>query len=304
MSNMKKITVIVFFLFLVCDVFGQSFFRFRRGRDIIASFGSGTTSYFGDLNNPGDIIDTKLNLNLGLQYFFTERIAIRGEVGYFRLSGDDAEADSEEREVRNLSFRSDNVEFNVVGIIQAYPNGTRYYQRPPFNVYGFAGVGLLYFNPRGEVPDVDWNGDPLPDAGDYIALQPLETEGESYSRVAIVLPMGGGIKFKAGPFVNIALEGGYRFTFTDYLDDVSTRYLDHSSLDSDPLRQAMADKRYLLGLTPSEAGKIRGDDSDNDGYFILNLKVEYYLPTNFLSTSKMRFNSKRRAIRRPKRRLP
>ena len=62
------------------------------------------------------MIDTKLNLNFGLQYYFTERIAIRTEANYFRLSGDDAEADSEGRTVRNLSFRSDNFELNVVGI--------------------------------------------------------------------------------------------------------------------------------------------------------------------------------------------
>ncbi|MEM1405919.1 MAG: hypothetical protein AAGG59_04040, partial [Bacteroidota bacterium] len=146
---MKKATFIILLIAtVISELNAQSFYNFRRGRDIIATFGTGTSSYFGDLNNPGDVIDAKLNLNVGLQYYFTERIAIRSEVTYFRLSGDDAEADSEGRTARNLSFRSDNFELNVVGIVQAFSNGTRFYQRPALNVYGFGGIGLLYFNPK------------------------------------------------------------------------------------------------------------------------------------------------------------
>ena len=288
--------------FLVCEVNSQSFYNFRKGRDIIVSAGTGVSSYFGDLNEPGDIIDTDFNFNVGLQYFFTNRVAIRTEAAWFRLSGDDAEAESNGRQVRNLSFRSDNVELNVVGIIQAFSNGNRFYQRPNVNLYGFGGLGILFFNPRGEVPMNDWNGNPLPDGGDYVALQPLETEGESYSRWALVVPLGAGVKIKAGPFFNINIEGGYRFTFTDYLDDVSTRYIDHNSLDADPLRQAMADKRFLIDLPPSEAGNIRGNESDNDGYFIFSVKVDYYLPTQVFSTSKSVYKRRGRSIRRPRRR--
>ncbi len=75
---MKKFAVFIFCALLASESYGQSFFKFNKGRDIIATFGTGTTSYFGDLNNPGDIFDTKLNLNLGLQYYFTDRVAIRG----------------------------------------------------------------------------------------------------------------------------------------------------------------------------------------------------------------------------------
>ena len=303
---MKKVALFATLVLIISEIHSQSFYNFRRGRDIIATFGTGTSSYFGDLNNPGDIIDAKLNLNLGLQYYFTDRIAIRGEANYFRLSGDDAEADSEGRVVRNLSFRSDNLELNVVGIIQAFSNGTRFYQRPPFNLFGFAGLGVLYFNPKGEVPVDGWGGASLNEsAGDFVALQPLQTEGVDYSRIAIVVPMGAGIKFKAGPFFNIGVEGSYRLTFTDYLDDVSSTYLLHSSLSSEPLRQALADRRHELegNLPPlgAEEGQKRGNPNDNDGYFMLNIKLEYYIPTHILSTSKSIYN-KRRRYRKPRRR--
>ncbi|TRX48411.1 hypothetical protein FNH22_29285 [Fulvivirga sp. M361] len=302
---MKQVIPIFFVLNLFAtEITGQSFYNFKKGRDIIASFGTGTTSYFGDLNEPGDIIDTKLNFNAGLQYYFTNRVAVRAEGAWFRLSGDDTEAKNEGRLARNLSFKSDNVEINVVGIVQAFPNGTRFYQRPNVNFYGYGGIGILFFNPKGEVPQTDWNGNALADAGKFVSLQPLQTEGEAYSRWTFVIPLGAGIKVKAGPFFNVGIEGGYRFTFTDYLDDVSTRYIDHNSLDADPLRQALADKRYLVGLTPSEAGKVRGDDSNNDGYFIFNIKLEYYLPANIFSTSKSTYNKRRRKynLRRPRRR--
>ncbi len=291
---MRKIALFLVITLVVSELNGQSFFNFRKGRDIIATFGTGTTSYFGDLNNPGDIFDSKLNINIGLQYFFTQNLAVRTEATWFRLSGDDAEADRESRAARNLSFRSDNFEWNVVGIWQVFPNGTRFYQRPGINFYGFAGIGILYFNPKGQVPETDWNGNPLPEAGDYVALQPLQTEGESYSRTTIVIPAGIGVKLKAGPFFNFGIEGGYRFAFTDYLDDVSTVHLDHSSLDADPLRQAMADKRFLLGLSPQEAGKNRGNENNNDGYFIINLKMEFYIPSHIFSTSKSKYNRRKR----------
>ncbi len=301
---MKRILLFLYIALAGYEMHAQSFFNFRKGRDIIFSVGTGTTSYFGDLNNPGDIFDTSPNINLGLQYFFTDRIAIRSEASWFRLSGDDADADNEGRSVRNLSFRSDNFEWNVVGIVQAFSNGTRYYQRPGINVYGFAGIGLLYFNPQGQVPDNDWSGNPLPEAGNYVALQPLQTEGEAYSRTAIVVPAGIGLKLKAGPFFNFLIEGGYRFAFTDYLDDVSSTYLLHSSLASDPLRQAMADRRNEIGLEPlgDEEGQIRGNPDDNDGYFILNAKVEFYLPSHIFSTSKSRYTKRKRRSGRARRR--
>ncbi|MEQ8927507.1 MAG: outer membrane beta-barrel protein, partial [Fulvivirga sp.] len=181
---MKKLVLGVILIVLASEIYAQSFYNYRRGRDFIASLGTGTSTYFGDLNDDGDYFDAKPNLNIGLQYFFTNRIAARAELGWFQLSGDDANSSESGKVNRNLSFSSNNFEFNVVGIVQAWPDGARYYQRNDFNIYGFAGVGVLYFNPVAEL-----NGKKVP-------LQPLQTEGVSYSRVTIVIPYGIGIKYK------------------------------------------------------------------------------------------------------------
>jgi hypothetical protein len=291
---MKKSALLTLLLVFAVGstVWAQSFYNFNRQRDIILSLGTGTTAYFGDLNDPGDIFDTKWNINLGLEYFLNDRISVRGELMYFSLAGDDASSDTEGRVRRNLSFQSDNGEFNVVGIFNFRRNGRRFYQRPGVNAYAFAGIGLAYFQPKAVVPDVYvddlGNSTPLPNAGEKIALKPLNTEGADYNRVSLVIPFGGGVRFKAGPFFNIALEAGYRLTFTDYMDDVSTVFRDQAAFGDDLTARAMADRRPEIGLPRLPAGNRRGDSSDNDGYMIYNIKIEYYFPTHIFSTSKLK----------------
>jgi hypothetical protein len=126
----------------------------------------------------------------------------------------------------------------------------------------------------------------------------LKTEGVAYSRFQPVIPYGLGVKLKAGPFLNFCIEGGYRSTFTDYLDDVSTVHPDKTGWDQ--TRIELSDRRPELGLEPAGVGARRGNPSTNDGYFLMNLKVEYYLPSNFSlgNPSKRAYKQKRRSNRR------
>jgi len=253
---------------------GQSFYSIRRDRNTILSIGTGTSTYLGELQNPGDYFDAKPNLNVGLQYFLSKRISARAEITWFQLSGTDAKANDDRRE-RNLSFQSNNYELNFAGLVSLFPNGQRFYQRTFFNVYGFAGVGAMFMNPKAVFN------------GEKIALQPLQTEGVSYSRFQPVIPLGLGLRIKQGPFFNINIEGGYRMTFTDYLDDISVRrYVDPTTLSSD-LARSLADRRveYFTSIgetfTPTPNVGVRGNPEKKDGYFILNVKLEYYLPYDF-----------------------
>lgn len=262
----------------------QSFYAIRRERSLIATIGSGTANYFGEMVNPKEFGKTRYNIVVGGEYYFTNRISGRAEFIYFRIAGDDALA-NDDRVERNLSFFSGNIEFSTVGTISLFPMGQRFYQRPKFNVFAFAGVGLLFMNPKAERQN-----------GDIVALQPLETEGTKYSKFQPVIPYGLGIKYMVDPFFNFVIEGGYRLTFTDHLDDVSIeRYPDPSSLKSD-LSRELSDRRrerdpnypILPGL-----GK-RGNPENNDGYFLLNVKVQYYLPYNFMENQRKLYNRKRK----------
>lgn len=268
----------------------QSFYAIRRERSLIATLGVGTSTYFGELSNPKDYLDARPSINIGFQYYFTSRISARAEFTYFQLSGDDAEADDNSRVRRNLSFVSNNLEFNTVGIIQLGPHGQRFYQRPKLNFYAFAGIGLLYFNPK-----TDYQGE-------KVALQPLQTEGVKYSRFAPVIPYGLGGKVMISPFLNISIEGGYRKVFTDYLDDVSTVHKDPASF-TDPVAAALADRRPEIGLPTVPAGSQRGNPDKKDAYMLLNVKFEYYLPADIFGNSNKRlYKSKRKAYYKRRRR--
>ncbi|HEX7014646.1 MAG TPA: DUF6089 family protein [Cyclobacteriaceae bacterium] len=263
--------ILLFFALTPLVAISQTFYAVRKERSLIFVGGIGTASYFGDLKDPGDLIDAKPSVSAGLQFYFTPRISVRSELTYFNIKGDDASSSDPTRQRRNLSFTSGNFELNAVGIVDLFPLGRRFYQRPGVNFYGLAGIGAMYMNPKAE-----YNGQKY-------ALQPLRTEDVSYSRFQFVIPYGIGMRFKAGPFFNIGIESVWRKTFTDYLDDVSTVHPDKSGWN-DPIRIALSDRRVEGNpeLEPYPVGARRGDPSDDDVYHLLLLKVEYYLPDNFL----------------------
>jgi hypothetical protein len=281
---MRKVGLLLLLMILMAPyVDAQSFFSIRRERSVMIIGGVGTSTYFGELANDGDYIAAKPTVSAGLQYYVTNRIAVRAEAAWYQLKGEDSKADDGSRVRRNLSFFSNNFEVSATGLINFYPQGRRFYQRPGFNLYGFAGIGVTYFNPKTEYQ------------GDKIALQPLQTEGEKYSRITPVIPFGLGVRLKAGPFFNVAVEGGYRKLFTDYLDDVSSVHKDPASF-SDPIAAALADRRPEIGRPTVAAGTQRGNPSDDDGYMLFTVKVEYYIPDGILFSG-----NKQKKINRKKR---
>ena len=90
------------------------------------------------------------------------------------------------------------------------------------------------------------------------------------------------MRLKTGPNTNLVVEGGYRKTFTDYLDDVSNKYTAPSTNPVTAYFQNPNNPAYNPAATGdinnSNAGDKRGGPSKNDSYFLLNVKVEYYLP--------------------------
>jgi hypothetical protein len=288
----QKFTLFVVVLTVVClEANAQSFYSYRRDRDFLVSIGSGTTNYFGEMVNPGSWGTTRPNVILGAEYHLSNRVALRGEFSWFQISGNDADA-NDDREERNLNFTSNNFELNVAGAVYLLPQGVRFYQRSKLNPYVFAGIGLLYMNPTTR-----------DSSGVKHALQPLRTEGVSYSRFQPVIPFGGGVKIKVDPFFNVILEAGYRLTFTDYLDDVSsTRYADFS-LISDPKGQELSDRRVGKNRPADDVrttvGK-RGNPEKNDHYMMMNIKVQYYLPYQVFNKSGQRklYRNKRKAYYR------
>ncbi|MBS1680077.1 MAG: outer membrane beta-barrel protein [Bacteroidetes bacterium] len=258
--------IISVFLFTIPSLLqGQSFFSVRQDRSLILTAGTGTCTYLGDLTNPGTIIKLQPNFNVGLQLFVSPRVSVRTELNWFVMQGSDNIASEASRKLRGLSFHSSCFEISATGEVNLFANGNRYYRRPTFNVYGFAGVGVLYFNPK-----ADYNGQSY-------SLEPMHTEGVSYSRVVPVIPFGLGVRLKMTPNLNLAIEGGLRKTFTDYLDDVSNRYV---ATSSDPIVAHFQNPNSAVNNF--KPGSKRGSPDYKDAYFLLNAKIEYYLPLNSL----------------------
>src|SRR4051812_40597148 len=109
-------------ILLVLSIYAeaQSFYAIRRERNLIVSAGTGTSTYLGELQNPGDFLDLKPNLNIGVQVFLNRFLSTRAEFTWFQLSGSDANADDDRRE-RNLSFHSNNLEINATGLVNFFP---------------------------------------------------------------------------------------------------------------------------------------------------------------------------------------
>ena len=121
------------------------------------------------------------------------------------------------------------------------------------NPYFFAGVAAFHHNPQAIAPAKDQLGEPIPQAGKWVNLRPLGTEGQysgkynvkPYSLYQISIPVGIGTSYKINNFLDLSFEIGYRVLFFDYIDDVSGNYVDLGALGS-PLAKAMSDRSQEL----------------------------------------------------------
>lgn len=247
------------------EVFTDAVSQYKlRNRHGVWSYtvGGGVSSYFGDLKDERTDLWLKPSVQLGVQYRLSDHLHFRSELSWYRISG----ADSLNEEdtgiyLRNLSFRSDNFELNVVGLYQLFNKYARF-NKPTLNPYVFAGVGITTNNPKAYYQ------------GDWVKLRPLETEGVSYSPVALIIPFGVGLAYHVNNNWDVSLEWGYRVSFTDYLDDVSTTFKGVENFN-DPLAAALSDRRPEIGLPPKKPGSKRGNTGVNDWYLITGIKVTY-----------------------------
>jgi hypothetical protein len=79
---------------------------------------------------------------------------------------------------------------------------------------------------------------------------------QPYSLISVSAPLGIGVRYKLNHNFDLGLEIGYRFTMTDYLDDVGGFYADPADLGTQSaLSVAMANR--TLERTAAYSGKDR-----------------------------------------------
>lgn len=254
-------------------------------------------NYFGDVVPKPSITSlrfaaTRPNIGLSFTRRFAPRISARAALAYGRISGDDFKAadatdpDAKFRNNRNMSFRNDIVELSAVGIFDLIENRNNYMKRPDFVPYVFAGVSVYHHNPKGLVGAGGVSGTPygLSD-GNWVALQPLGTEGQryngegTYSLWQFSIPFGGGVRYKLNKSFDLGLEIGWRKTFTDYLDDVSGNYANGGKLESGAAQYfGGGNVRNTVDFPNFNAeGQMRGKSNEKDWYIVTGLTLNYIL---------------------------
>lgn len=263
---------------------------------IDAGFTIGPSNFLGDLGGNygkgrGFIKDnnfsmTRVFVGVHLTANPSEYISLRLAANYGNIAGDDAVINGkggyeEARLVRNLNFKSRIMEGLLLAelyplvILEEDPTDTWHKIRP----YGVIGVGYFTFNPQGQDPTT----------GGWVYLKPLHTEGQGfpeypdrkeYALHGMNIPMGFGAKYYASDNMTLSFEIVHRKTFTDYIDDVSTRYIDpslfytHLPTNRAIVAERLHDKR--LGAGNRIAGKKRGD-ANKDAFYSIGLKASFRL---------------------------
>lgn len=245
--------------------------------DLIA--GVSTSHFLGDLGGKPflgtndlqdlDILSTRYALTVGARLNLGRTFALRTNFWYARVSGDDKYTRNRERRGRNLNFFSSIYEVDVV--LEA-----NIYRSPDKKkiLYVFGGIGYFHFNPKTRLN------------GQVYELRDWGTEGQyavpgkaPYDLNSVCVPFGFGYKIMLSKKAYFTIELNTRKSQTDYIDDVSTRYVDANLLTAakGPTAAALADRNISDIPGFSSPGSIRGDPKDMDSYFFFSFSYNYTL---------------------------
>ncbi len=212
----------------------------------------GNSGYLGDLNK-SDFFSKQPQAGVGLlgRYYYNERWTFRGGLTFGKLTGSDANfADRAGRGFKTASPITDlsaTVEWDFFGK-KRFSYDTATYQvkfKRTLSPYFFTGLGLGFTSPK-----ADFTGTPTTLA--VYRQGAVADQAAKYSSTNIVVPFGFGIKYDINENFVIALEAGFRFAFSDYLDGISQ--------GANPARN---DKYKLSGLTVTY--RFDKKDTDKDG---------------------------------------
>jgi len=235
----------------------------------------GFTNYLGDLDDNFTFRFIEYGVGLHLQRSLTDQFQIRATLYHGFMQAADSEAQYTTNYKRNLSFRSNIDEVSVQALYRFLPAKKGFQLRTKLTPYAFAGIALFHFNPQAELN------------GKWYDLQPLGTEGQQldgnypdpYSLWQLSVPFGGGVFIKLSYSFDLALELGFRKTFTDYLDDVSTAYPDLEKLHAEKgdVAYELSYRGNKNGVQDSDISFLhRGNSGSKDLYTYTNINITYY----------------------------
>lgn len=237
---------------------------------------AGAAHYFGDINTRASLKRPKPALGIFFRKQFGNYIGVRLAAHYAQLGFSDQYSSNSYQQTRNLSFNTNIWELGVQGDFNFF----KFVPGNPdhaFTPYVTLGLGFFSYDPYAYLN------------GEKVFLRPLGTEGQNvgylgrkpYSTISYCIPFGAGVKYNISPKVNFSFELAYRFTGTDYIDDVSTTYAGAANFPDVNGAPSVAnllqdrsyeiDKNFILGVQ----GRQRGFSKQKDSYIIAEVGLSF-----------------------------
>jgi len=273
----KKIYFLFTAIFAFSSLVRAQYQSYQAGGEL--GIGVGASMYFGDLNPSDNLKPQGYTAGMYYQKYFDNYIGIRVAANYVRLHASDANNSNSVYKARNLNFTNNMAElslaanFNFFNYAPGFPGHN-------FTPYVSLGVGGIYTNPF-----------TLDSSGKKVYLRSLGTEGQNsstphdgkkYGPFAIVFPLSVGVRQALSQKISLFAEVGYRFTTTDYLDDVSTTYAGAAAFNPANYKGSAAQAQLAQQLQDRSAnqnmgvqGWQRGNSAVKDSYLLIQIGVSY-----------------------------
>ena len=268
MKNCAKSLLVIT---LSLSLFGIKSFSQDENKGTYIGFILGKMNYQGDLNpNSFTLAHSKATTGITIRQSLNRWISFKGDLAIGHIDAAD-HYNRDYLKTRNLSFKTTIKEVSIGLETSLLDLSTAH-----FTPYVFGEVSLYHFNP--------WAYDI---SGKKIFLQPLSTEGQGlsqfpeqkpYKLTQIALGFGFGARYAINDNMNIGVEMLQRKTFTDYLDDVSSIYVDQNVLlqakGAKAVEMAYRGDEIPAGLPYPNHGEQRGTPSEMDWYYFFGVNFE------------------------------
>jgi opacity protein-like surface antigen len=254
-------------LFLLCLLFPVGLCAQNR---LHVTLIGGFSNYQGDMQDKAITFDQSNGaFGVGVKYDITSHISIRSGFNYGKVQGDDKQ-NKPSLQVRNLSFETKILEFNLLGEYVFFD-----LDQSRFSPYVFGGLAVFRFNPYA-----------YDTSGNKIYLEPLSTEGQGlsnhperrpYKLTQFAIPFGAGVKLRITENAVLGYEFGFRKTFFDYLDDLSKTYVDATVLAAErgpkAVEMSYRGGELRTGNPYPADGEIRGGSKYKDWYYFTGITL-------------------------------